>query len=654
MSLIPLHRVRFDLGEGCWIDIEADLGEGKPLAEGAIQMASLMAAEEEAKADEISSGEIPPMCWRDAGELFERFQLREDTNYFVDIATPFTTQEAIRQSLENPAWPFEARLATAFAREPSRRWRRDNAYTVVTGQIRLRSHAGVLNLSPVFGGELRAEVACRKLRYFEEFKSLLDDLAEKAAELLLSYDSPVSLSFQVADDLAENEAALHFMMRHVMARRALPTSIEEILEQPHARLVERVELTSIEEILEAEADLIADELDYAELRASGPLARLFHGFTPMSLPQRESYESRDTPENRYAKAFLEYCGLVARRLEGSLAKLGRRVSAREARAWAVSVDEALQHGMWREVGPLTQIPENSQTLLRKRGYKDLLRYDLSLRMAMGLSWKESTQLSDGLYGDIRPVNQIYEYWCFFCLREILLSLCVEIGGGDFLVVSKDGLKVRLAKGARSECRFEFIGNNGAVVHVSLFFNRRFHRPRVSQLAWEGSYTAYFDPDFSIKLTRAAADAPSHWLHFDAKYRLERQQTETLFEEPSCTEQDADAADYNSEMARVHKLEDLFKMHTYRDGILGTRGAYVLFPGDGVGGIVSMPKPNLFVRNPAAFGGAGPNRIPSVGAFDLAPGGDAAQTQAIASLLISALQEVSESTAYIEERGHWAL
>lgn len=174
-----------------------------------------------------------------------------------------------------------------------------------------------------------------------------------------------------------------------------------------------------------------------------------------------------------------------------------------------------------------------------------------------------------------------------------------------------------------------------------------------QSAWEGSYTAFFDPDFSIRLTKVGADAPSHWLHFDAKYRLERQLSETLFEDPPDGEPDAGAADYEAEVARVHKLEDLFKMHTYRDGILGTRGAYVLFPGDGVGGIVSLPKPNLFVRNPAAFGGSGSHRIPSVGAFDLAPGGDAGQTQAIASLLAIALEAVAGPAGYEEERGHWA-
>lgn len=652
MSMVPLRRAKFDLGAGCWIDIEAALGVSKPMSATDIEAPTLMDVEAEAKPEEVSSGGIPPMAWRDAGALFERFQLREDTDYFIDVATPFPLQEAVQRSQANPAWPFLPRLANAFTREPPRRWRQEAGRTIVTGQIRLRSHAGVLNLSPEFGGELRAEVACRKLRYFEEFKELLDDLADKAAELLLSFDSPVSLNFQTTDDLAKNEAALHFLMRHVMSKPRLPTSIEEILERPHGRLVERIDLTPIEEILEADPELVADGVDFSEAARGGPLSRLFGGYTPTSLPQRESFETRDTPENRYAKAFLEHCSLLARRLEGALAAQKRWASSREARAWSVAMDEALQHGMWREVGPLTQIPANSQTLLRKRGYKDLLRYDLSLRMALGLAWSEGAELSDGLSGDIRPVNQIYEYWCFFALREVLLTLCPQVGGGNFLTVSADGLKVQLAKGRRSECRFMFTAATGANVAVSLFFNRRFRRPKAPQTEWEGSYTAFFDPDFSVRVQSTAPGAATHWLHFDAKYRLERRQTETLFEDAAEGDELAAGADYEEEMARVHKLEDLFKMHTYRDGILGTRGAYVLFPGDGVGGVAAPPKPNFFVRHPSAFGGAGVHRIPGVGAFDLAPGGDPAQSAAVSALLLGTFEGCVGATPYREESGHF--
>lgn len=648
--MIPLHRVRLELGRDCWIDIETALGEAgsNPLG---LSAPRLLFAEEEARSLELSSGGIPPMCWRDAGHLFEKFQLREDTDYFIDVATPYSLADAVEKSKLNSAWPFSPRLVSVFLPDPPRRWRKENGKTVVTGQLRLRSHAGVIELGTEFGGEVKAEVACRKLHYFEEFKELLNSLASKAAELLLSYDSPVSLSFQVADVSAKSEAALYFLLRDVMSGDKLPASIEEIIAHPHGRLVERVEIAPIEDVVEVDIEFLVDGIDYSELKKGGPLARLFRGYTPSVLPQRESFESLDTPENRYAKAFLEHCSLLARRLELGMAARRRNASEREARGWSEAIDEALQHDLWRDVGPLTQIPANSQTLLRKRGYKELLRYDLSLRMAMTLLWDEGTELADGLVGDIRPVNQIYEYWCFFVLREILLEICTEVKGGNFLRVSEDGLRVELRKGIRSECRFEFSDSLGVKAQVSLFYNKRFTRPKAPSVSWSGSYTASFDPDFSLRVSSFNSDASVHWLHFDAKYRLERQQADSLF---NCDE-DGDvvgigAMDYRTEVNRVHKQEDLYKMHTYRDAILGSRGAYVLFPGDGVGGEHMQPKPNFFVRHPSALGGFGTHRIPSVGAFDLAPGGKPEQTAAIGELLRVVLEAVCSGAAYDEESG----
>lgn len=661
MAFVPLHRACFDLGTGAILDIETALGKGEVLHMD-LGAPGLLSAEQEAEAESVLSGGMPPMCWRDAGHLFESFQLREDTDYFVDVSLPVSLKDAEEQACTHPAWPFEQRLSNVFKRDPARRWKEINdggcVRTIVTGQLRLRSHAGVLNLGVQCGAPFMAEVACRKLKYFEEFKELLDSLAEKAAELLLSFDSPVSLSFDTTGDLARNEAALHFLMRHVMSKPRLPTAIEEIVAQPHVRLMERIELISIEEIVEADSGLIADGLDVSELAKGGPLARLFGGFTPRALPQRETYESNDTPENRYAKAFLEHCGLIARRLEASMFTRGRRASEREARAWALAIEETLQHGMWRDVGPLTQIPANSQTLLRKRGYKELFRFDLSLRMSLALAWQHGVDLVDGLSGDARPVNQIYEYWCFFALREILATMCSEVGGGNFLSVAKDGLQIELAKGRRSECRFQYAAPNGKKVMLSLFYNKRFNRAKIAQPEWSGSYTSSFDPDFSILAAPADDTSATHWLHFDAKYRLLHQEVEGMFDPSNNTGGDEAMTDvcadsYEVELSRVHKQEDLFKMHTYRDGILSTRGAYVLFPGDRVGGRTAEPKPNLFVRHPSALGGGTNHRIPSVGAFDLAPGGRAAQGKAIAELIAAVLEVAASGKKYSEEQAYFS-
>jgi hypothetical protein len=604
-----------------------------------------------------------PMCWRESGHLFERFQLREDTDYFIDVSLPLTLIEAVERSESGPYWPFDARLATVFKRDPSRRWKEVDVNgrrtTLVTGQLRLRSHAGVINLGTEFGSSLLAEVACRKLRYFEEFKELLDSLAEKAAELLLSFDSPVSLSFDITSDLSKNDSALHFLMRHVMSDLKLPAAIEEILAAPHSQLIERLGIVPIEEIEDADASLIADGVDISELVRGGPLARLFRGYSPTTLPQRETFETLNTPENRFAKAFLEHCSAIAQHLERRMVVRGRRASEREARSWATTLNNALQHGMWRSVGNLNHIPANSQPLARKRGYKELFQLDLALRMSLSLSWPQGDELIDGLRGDARPVNQIYEYWCFFALRDALLGICAETGGGNFISVSKDGLRVELAKGRRSECRFNFISKGGEEVNVSLFYNRRFLRSKAPRTDWGGSYTASFDPDFSIVAAPKSNSSLKHWLHFDAKYRLERKQAEDIFTESDETDESvADATggssigDYEAELTRIHKQEDLYKMHTYRDGILSTRGAYVLFPGDGVGGRTSEPRPNLFVRHPTALGGGSPHRIPSVGAFDLAPGGGPEQLAAVQALIVAALEVASVGAPYQEEQANF--
>ena len=38
------------------------------------------------------------------------------------------------------------------------------------------------------------------------------------------------------------------------------------------------------------------------------------------------------------------------------------------------------------------------------------------------------------------------------------------------------------------------------VKAALFYNRRFRRPSRNILSWEGSYTAAFNPDYSIAIT----------------------------------------------------------------------------------------------------------------------------------------------------------
>lgn len=650
-----LHRAKFVWDDHTSIEIEWSKGRGARL-QAPPGAAYLVEAEEEIEPDNHSNEGVPALCWRDdAPVLFERFQMRENTEYYLDITLPITRAEAQAHIDAEAGWPFNGRLATIFKADPPRRWREQaNGLLTIGGQLRLRNHAGILNLGVSAKAPLSVEVACRKIGYFDEFRALLDAVAEELSELLLQYDSPTSASFNLADTDAETDAALLFQLRYIMADRNLGVALDEIRRSFHSRLEESYGQEEISFVEEPDIPAFLSDFDVSNLVAGGPLSKKFRGYTPRLFPVVSFAETTDTAENRYVKAFLDELRLIAQRLKTSLDKAQRMASSREVTEWMNYLDEELSSDLWRSVGPIRTMPSNSQVLQKRSGYREILKYDISLRLSLELPWKQAERLADGLVGDIRPVSELYEYWCFFQLRSILSELTVEevSRDGSFVDITPDGLQVRLLRGKRSRVSYIYRQDDIRTVSVNLYYNRTFARPNRPMPTWHGSYTARFDPDYSIEVVVSGEGLPQrHWLHFDAKYRLDRAERERLFAPLAIADDDADDGDsYDRELSRVYKQDDLFKMHTYRDGILGSRGAYILFPGDGAGGRSEGRSQSLFVRHPSAFTGEPEFAFPSVGAFDLCPGRDEAQRLAIKAFLNDVLDAVYSGRPYREEEG----
>ncbi|WP_409763177.1 DUF2357 domain-containing protein [Aestuariivirga sp.] len=614
-----------------------------------------MLAEEEVDDSELVE-QAPAMCWRkDAPVLFERFQLRENTEYLVDITLPATATDLGRQDRPK-GWPFVERLGTVFKADPPRRWRENaDGSTTISGLLRLRSHAGILDLSLAPNAPLKAEVVCRKIGYLDEFRALLDDVAEELSELLLQFDSPVSAGFNLADVTAETEAALLFQLRHIMAERNLPVALDEIRRSFHTHLHQRRSIEDIGSVQTPDVAAFIEECDPAAMVAGGPFAKLFRGYSPREFPVSELRESSDTPENRYVKSFLEELVLMAQRLALVLESRGKAASLREVKRWIASLDEELSSGIWRSIGQLRTFPSNSQVLQKRRGYREVLKFDISLRMGLELPWKRARHFADGLVGDIRPVSELYEYWCFFLLKRTLTELAeAELPhDGSLIDVSRTGLQVRLQRGKRSRTSYIYRQTASRTLKVNLFYNRLFPRPTKALGIWYGSYTAKFDPDYSIEIiTEGAENVQRQWLHFDAKYRLESVDFGGQSDLDDSPEDEASSSDYEVELARIYRQDDLFKMHTYRDGILSSRGAYILFPGDGTSMNLTGKRQNLYVRHPTAFSGAPGVLFPSVGAFDLCPGRDAVQRPIIREFLKSVFDSAFLRSAYQEETGYF--
>ena len=654
---VALHRVRYAWDPNRQIEIEWAKGRGAP-GDLVASEPQLVFVEREADPDSAASNGVPAICIRDdAPVLFERFQLRENTEYFIDITLPISKGDAVAQAVGRRAWPFADRLATVFRPDPARRWKEVSTGGVtVSGVLRLKNHAGIIDLRTEFDTPLVAEVVCRKINYLEEFQTLLNEVASELAELLLQYDSPVSLEFEHADIDAESDSGLLFQLRHMMNPQNLPAAIEEVMAGFHSRLFEQARTDSIGAVVDPEIDLVIESLDFSALERGGPLRRLFRGHTPRELSFTEHAETVDTAENRYVKSFLEQCAFLVDRLIDKLKKRGKPAAVREAQDWAEQLDELLGQRIWSSVVHLQMFPSNSQVLQKRRGYREVLRFDLGLRLGLQLSWRRGDAIADGFLGDVRPVHEIYEYWCFFVLRRILRNLCqAELSAKtSFIAAAADGLQVRLEKGHRSRVSFHYGSIGSRTLEVCLFYNRRFSRPRKSLQAWDGSYSAFFDPDYSILITVNEDGAKRrHWLHFDAKYRMEMADVAALFaprESVGPADEASEDTEYDREIARFHKRDDLFKMHTYRDGILSSRGAYILFPGDGDEVRLDGRNQNMFVRHPSAFSGAPVHKFPSVGAFDLCPGRDDRQASTISKFLEDVLGTLLARDSYQEEAG----
>lgn len=99
------------------------------------------------------------------------------------------------------------------------------------------------------------------------------------------------------------------------------------------------------------------------------------------------------------------------------------------------------------------------------------------------------------------------------------------------------------------------------------------------------------------------------------------------------------------MTRIFQSEDLNRMHMYRDAILGTRGCYVLYPGN-------TNEETIFVRHPQAeYRDKWPG--PSVGAFPLCPSNNANQEEQqtrLESHLDRLIRSIEASAGYTEEEG----
>jgi len=638
-----LHRVQFDWRDGGRFEIEAR--ETKATATE-LQVRQLPGCTVQIAAGEFADVQVPALgLVEDPSGFFEPLRLRENAEYLIRITVPHSIDDSKRLwevSGSGTAWPFDSsRTGRKVRVMPPRYWTspdgNDARSTQLLASANFGSFVGVVDLS-VEGRVLRAEVASSKISYFDDFKVLLTEVSEDLTDLLFEVDSVSGYRFSLGEPGDAPPSTALFHLRRILSESELPTAFETVARHPYTKLVHTdvmVDPASATSIL---PDRFATAATHMPFTAGGPLKGLFRGYSPIAVVDTYRSDSVDTPENRYCKAVLEDVAALLDRLEPMLRKEKKHSSLRELHAWQERLAELASEPIWRDVGQLNHIPFNSQVLLRRDAYRQIAQADLLLQYGLVLPWDRANELADES-GDIRPIYELYEYWCFFCLRRILRALCgpEKQRTGSFYTEQDGKLAVSLRRGRASQLDF-LVNSTATCLSVSLFFNKGFTKPGDDQEYGDASYSTSFRPDVSILVRGRGL---THWLHFDAKYRLDVQKWEAEVDSDEIEAVEDELLGEPSER-ELYKKADLYKMHAYRDAIFGSRGAYALFPGQSA-------SEQLFRRSRKASYRKDYD-VPSVGAFPLRPGAAETQERVISDFLAKVFASVARGGSYEEETG----
>lgn len=399
-------------------------------------------------------------------------------------------------------------------------------------------NSGKLVSEPVF-----VEVISRKFntpqKHLEFYTSLLDDLFQRIARLPFTYLAPTGRTVVEALRPPTPLFTYHFLKQYSLE---LCSALTIILALPHRVLIDEESFVPLAMASGVGADAILDMVQRSSQwkRAENhPLAKRLGGFVPAHVMQHLPEETFDTPENRFILNFLRILQFsVGNLLTQSWWKYVPVLDQQMILETQSLFQQAVAHPVFEEVRDQTLLPLNSQVLLRKDGYRQMLAL-----------WQKFQQARRPLFEplhqaiEVRDVATLYEFWVFFTLVEQIGNIIGIPPVLELITSDEKGLKWS------SQARFGSFG--------TLIYNRKFSSWGHSSFH---SYSTSMRPDY----TWVVNGKPQ--MIFDAKFSLSSQDVSTV----------AEGTEDN--LVTRPSLNDLYRMHTYRDA-LDLKAAVILYPGN---------------------------------------------------------------------------
>ena len=546
-----------------------------------------------------------------------------------------------RFSVELLAQPAEVIL------EPSSELFSFDTPSCLTGRLMPRQHVGRIRVEiavpgTAVVGTTELSVTPTKLEYATEYHYMLEGVASVATEALLQGFSPAALALR--QDTASRPSLMYqqFAFLHARLRsRELRNALAVVIASPHRSWQSEAEAVGAGRPLPG-----SSQLGRALARPGprvGTNGRLRVRTVPRAIERSRTDATFDSVPNRFVKYALQRWRALAQQLldrmeQPQLRQTGPlRRGVRAARETITELDHVLATPFFAQVGRLDVFPSANQVLHKQEGYRQVFQTFALAEVGAGLSMDWA--IDDAFSASQRNVATLYEYWTFLQLVDVIGEVCGASRTVEALAVAADGLSLGFRQGTKGGVRWETTARDREL-EVEVFFNRTFvsSTSRDSETSWSRAMR----PDCSVRvrprtlLPDVEAGALDVWLHFDAKYRVERVREQFDSEMPDAPSAAAEAE--AAERVGVSKREDLLKMHAYRDAIRRSAGAYVLFPGD------HSAAPFREFAEP----------LPGLGAFVLRPAeaGSAAGRDALRDFLGDVLEHVADRASQHERDRYW--
>lgn len=268
--------------------------------------------------------------------------------------------------------------------------------------------------------------------------------------------------------------------------------------------------------------------------------------------------SVDTPENRFIKMAVSNSKRQLAKFEQKLRESNQALERQrlsdsflnELHSWQQPLQKVLGQSFLKEVGEYSGLCRESLVLQQKTGYSAVYRIWQELKFYLDVFSNQSSI-------SMKSVSEIYEVWCFLCLKQLLeqnLGFECEENGASKLA-QNDFFEYQLKDGFAGAFRFK--RSDGVIARLA-------HQPKFTKKGQPiCSYSVNQEPDIVLEVTlpkSASSNSGSSeekqfiWL-FDAKYRIKTDKNR--FDDSN---EDIESTDYVPDDA-------INQMHRYRDALI---------------------------------------------------------------------------------------